>query len=572
MKARLSAPDWLREYQRAWLRGDLLAGVTVTAYLIPQVMAYAELAGLPAVAGLWASVGALLGYALLGSSRRLSVGPESTTALMTAAALGSVPAAAADPASFAAALALIVACFCVLGWLGHLAALAELLSRPVLVGYLAGIAVIMVTSQLGKLLGFPVEADGFLPELSYVLHHLEDVHVPSMVLGLVTLVAMLAASAFFPKAPVALLGMLGATAVARVMDLSDRGVELVGTIPAGLPAPGLPDVGPADFVALLGPALGVALVGYTDNILTGRAFASRHGERIDAKRELLALGAANLGAGLLHGFPVSSSGSRTAIGDSVGGRTQAASLVTVGCTLLAILVARPLLAAFPLPALGAVVVYAAIRLVDVREFVRIARFRRSEALLALATTVAVLLAGVLNGILVAIGLSVLDLLRRVARPHDAVEGYVPGIAGMHDVNDYPTARPVPGLLVYRYDSPLFFANAEDFHHRSLAAVAENAQPVQWFVLNTEAIVEVDITSVDVLETLRRELTEAGTVMALARVKQDLRDQLGPTGFLERIGEDRIFPTLPTAVEAFHAWQAGGKDPEPGSGSEAAADG
>jgi SulP family sulfate permease len=572
MKARLPAPEWLRQYQRSWLRGDLLAGVTVTAYLIPQVMAYAELAGLPAVAGLWASVGALFGYALLGSSRRLSVGPESTTALMTAAALGSVPAAAADPASFAAALALVVAGFCVLGWLGHLAALAELLSRPVLVGYLAGIAVIMVTSQLGKLLGFPVEGDGFLPELSYVVHHLADVHVPSMALGLATLAAMLTASAFFPRAPVALLGMLGATAVARVMDLPARGVQLVGTIPAGLPAPGLPDVGPADFVALLGPALGVALVAYTDNILTGRAFASRHGERIDAKRELLALGAANLGAGLLHGFPVSSSGSRTAIGDSVGGRTQVASLVTVACTVVAILIARPLLGAFPLPALGAVVVYAAARLVDVKEFVRFARFRRSEALLALATTIAVLLAGVLNGILVAIGLSVLDLLRRVAHPHDAVQGYVPGVAGMHDVDDYPTARPVPGLLVYRYDSPLFFANAEDFHHRALVAVAENAEPVEWFVLNTEAIVEVDITSVDVLDTLRRELTEAGTVVALARVKQDLRDQLGPTGLLERIGEDRIFPTLPTAVEAFQAWQTGRTDPGPGAGSQASADG
>src|SRR5688500_4645410 len=278
MKARLVAPDWLRHYQRSWLRGDLLAGVTVTAYLIPQVMAYAELAGLPAVAGLWASVGALVGYALLGSSRRLSVGPESTTALMTAAALGSVPAAAADPASFAAALALVVAGFCVLGWLGHLAALAELLSRPVLVGFLAGTPVIMVTSQLGKLLRFPVEGDGFLPELQYVAEHLADVHVPSMVLGLVALAAMLAASAFFPKAPVALLGMLGATAVARVMDLSDRGVALVGTIPSGVPAPGLPDVAAADVAALLGPALGVALVGYTDNILTGRAFASRHGE------------------------------------------------------------------------------------------------------------------------------------------------------------------------------------------------------------------------------------------------------------------------------------------------------
>jgi SulP family sulfate permease len=300
--------------------------------------------------------------------------------------------------------------------------------------------------------------------------------------------------------------------------------------------------------------LGVAFVGFTDNILTARAFASRHRQHIDSKRELLALGAANLGSGLLQGFPVSSSGSRTAIGDAIGGRTQLASLVTVLCTVAAILFARPLLAAFPVAALGAVVVYAAVRLVDINEFIRFAGFRRSELLLAVGTTAAVLVVGVLAGVLVAVGLSVLDLLRRVARPHDAIEGYVPGLAGMHDVDDYPSAEPVPGLLVYRYDSPLFFANAEDFHHRAMAAVEQSAQPVEWFVLNTEAIVEVDITSVDVLETLVRELQERDMVVALARVKQDLRAELAPTGLLEQIGEDRIFPTLPTAVEAFRDWR------------------
>jgi len=338
-------------------------------------------------------------------------------------------------------------------------------------------------------------------------------------------------------------------------DLDDRGVQLVGVIPAGIPTPGFPDVSPHDVLVLLGPALGVAFVGYTDNILTGRAFASRHEERVDAKQELLALGAANLGSGLLHGFPVSSSGSRTAIGDAIGGRTQLAGLVTVVCTVGALVFARPLLASFPLAALGAVVVYAATRLVDVGEFVRFARFRRSEFLLAAGTTASVLVVGVLEGVLVAIGLSVLDLLRRVARPHDAIEGYVPGLAGMHDVDDYPTAEPVAGLLVYRYDSPLFFANAEDFRRRALAAVEQTGGPVEWFVLNTEAIVEVDITAVDVLEDLRRELTDRGLVVALARVKQDLRDELAPTGFLERIGEDRIFLTLPTTVDAFREWQA-----------------
>ena len=555
MDVRVPAVGWVRRYERGWLRGDLLAGVTVTAYLVPQVMAYAELAGLPAVTGLWAAIGALMVYAVLGSSQRLSVGPESTTALMTAAALGSVTTAATSPAAMASALAFVVAGFCLIGWIARLAALADLLSRPVLIGYLAGIAGIMVVSQFGKLLGIEVQGEGFLTELGYAARHVTEANAATLVLGLVTLTAMLLAALKFPRAPIALLGMLGATVAVWVFDLDDRGVQLVGVIPAGIPTPGFPDVSPHDVLVLLGPALGVAFVGYTDNILTGRAFASRHEERVDAKQELLALGAANLGSGLLHGFPVSSSGSRTAIGDAIGGRTQLAGLVTVVCTVGALVFARPVLASFPLAALGAVVVYAATRLVDVGEFVRFARFRRSEFLLAAGTTASVLVVGVLEGVLVAIGLSVLDLLRRVARPHDAIEGYVPGLAGMHDVDDYPTAEPVAGLLVYRYDSPLFFANAEDFRRRALAAVEQTGGPVEWFVLNTEAIVEVDITAVDVLEDLRRELTDRGIVVALARVKQDLRDELAPTGFLERIGEDRIFLTLPTTVDAFREWQA-----------------
>ncbi|MBB5788826.1 SulP family inorganic anion transporter [Jiangella mangrovi] len=549
---RVPAPGWVRGYSRTWLRGDLLAGVTVTAYLVPQVMAYAELAGVPAQTGLWAVVGALTLYAFLGSSRLLSVGPESTTALMTAAALATVAGTGTDVTAAAAALALLVAGFCVLGWLLRLGALADILSRPVLVGYLAGIAGIMVASQLGKLLGVPEDADGFVPELREVFDELDQVHGPTAALSLITLAAMLVAAARFPRAPVALVGMLGATAAAAVLDLSDRGVRLVGEIPGGFPVPGVPDIGLSELSTMLAPALGIAFVGYTDNILTGRGFATRHGQTIDPQRELLALGAANLGAGLLQGMPVSSSGSRTAIADAVGGRTQLTGLVTVACTLLALITLKPLLAAFPLAALAAVVVYAATRLVDVPELVRFARFRRSELLLALATTAGVLVFDVLLGIVVAIGLSVLDLLRRVARPHDAIQGLVPSLAGMHDVDDYPSAQVIPGLLVYRYDSPLFFANAENFRTRALAAVDAASAPVRWFLLNVEANVEIDVTGADALESLRSELERRGIILALARLKQDLRDQLAPTGLLDRIGDEHIFPTLPTAVEGFNA--------------------
>jgi SulP family sulfate permease len=476
---------------------------------------------------------------------------------MTAAAIGPLAlAGSAEYAELASALCLVVAVLSLVGWLGGLAFLAELLSRPVLVGYMAGVAVIMVASQLGKLMGITVDADGFVPEVAFAARHLTDVHTATLVLGLATLAVMLLGSALLPRAPMALVGMLGAAAAVVLLHLEEQGVTVIGPIPGGVPVPSLPHVSLDGVVSLLPAALGVAFVGYTDNVLTGRAFADRRKERIDAKRELLALSAANVGAGLLQGFPVSSSGSRTAISDAVGGRTQLASVVTAVATVLATLLAGPVLASFPIAALGAVVVYAAVRLVDVAEFRRLARFRISEFLIAVATTAAVLVVGVLQGVLVAVGLSILDLLRRVARPHDAVQGFVPDMAGMHDVDDYPNADVVPGLVVYRYDSPLFFANAEDFRHRARDAVATSPTPVQWFVLNAEAIVELDITAVDALESLREELDEQGIVFAMARLKYDVRATLLPTGLLGRIGEEHVFPTLPTAVDAYRAWLSG----------------
>jgi MFS superfamily sulfate permease-like transporter len=264
-----------------------------------------------------------------------------------------------------------------------------------------------------------------------------------------------------------------------------------------------------------------------------------------------------------QGFPVSSSGSRTVVGDAVGSRSQLHSLVAVASVVLALLFLRPVLATFPTAALGAIVIYAALRLIDVAEFRRFASFRRSEFLLALATTASVLVLGVLLGVLVAVGLSIADLLRRVARPHDGVLGFVAGIAGMHDVDDYPGAHLVPGLIVYRYDSPLFFANAEDFRTRALAAVDEAPAPVEWFVLNAESNVEVDLTGLDAVEDVRAELARRGTVFAMARVKQDLLVALRAAGLADRVGAERIFPTLPTAVEAYVDWyrEEHGRPPE-----------
>jgi len=556
----------LRAYQRDWLRPDLLAGITVAAYLVPQVMAYAEVAGLPPVTGLWATIGPLLVYAVLGSSRQLSVGPESTTALMTASAVGGLVAVVgADRyADAAAALALAVGAVCGLAWLLRLGFLADLLSRPVLVGYMVGIAGLRIVRQLGKLTGLSVDGDSPAQEVWFLLTHLGDVNVGALVVSAAVVAALFAFRRWAPTWPGPLVALLAAAAAVALFDLNAVGISVIGEVPRGLPAPRVPDVTGLDPAALLTAALGVALVGYSDNVLTGRAFATRHGQSIDASQEFLALGASNAAAGLLQGFPVSSSGSRTVLADTMGNRTQVYSLVALATVLATMYFLSPVLAAFPVAALGGVVVYAAIRLVDLPELRRIARFRRSELVLSLATTVAVLAFDVLVGIGIAVSLSLLDLLRRIAQPHDGVLGYVPGLAGMHDIDDYPTATQVPGLVVYRYDSPMFFANAENFLSRALAAVDAARTPTEWFLLNAEANTEVDLTSVDALDRLREALAARGVTFAMARVKQDLRDQLSAAGFTDRVGADLIFPTLPTAVAGYvAAYTARHGTPPPG---------
>ncbi|WP_406164668.1 SulP family inorganic anion transporter [Streptomyces sp. NBC_00996] len=542
-------------YRGAWLKGDLLAGVTVAAYLVPQVMAYAGVAGLPPVAGLWAILPALALYALFGSSRLLSVGPESTTALMTATVVG--PLAAGDSgryASSAAALAVTVGLLCLAARAVRLGFLAHLLSRPVLIGYLAGVALIMTVDQLPKLTGVQTTGSEFFPQLWSFVSHLPDAHLSTVLFSVAVLVFLFVMTRYARAVPGPLVAVVLGTTAVVAFDLDGRyGLKVIGDVPSGLPSLAVPDLSELPHLVL--PALGVLLVAYTDFILTARAFTDRddEGPGLDANQEFLALGTANLGAGALHGFPVSSSASRTALASSAGARSQAYSLVAGTLVLAVLLFLSPLLTRTPSAVLGALVVYAAARMIDFAGFRRLASFRRREMLLALGCLAGVLALDILYGVIVAVGLSVAELLTRVARPHDAVEGLVPGMAGMHDVDDYPQARTIPGLLVYRYDSPLFFANAEDFRHRALAAVDDQTGPVRWFVLNTEANVEVDITALDAVDELRRELTHRGIVFALARVKQDLLDDLEAYGLADSVGKDRIFPTLPTAVAAYRIW-------------------
>ena len=545
----------LRRRDLPAVRGDVLAGITVAAYLVPQVLAYAEVAGLAAVTGLWTAVAALGAYVVFGSSRQLSVGPESTTAIMTAVALA--PLASGDGGRYAAlagALALLVGAICLLGRLARLGFLADLLSRPVLVGYLTGIALIMISGQLEKITGVPVDGDTFAAELLSFAASIGRVHLPTVLLAAAVLAFLLIGAKLFPRAPIPLLAVLLAAGATALLTADALGVRVVGSVPQGIPLPAVPSVTLTDLTDLLLPAIGVAIVAYSDNVLTGRAFATRNSHPLDADQEMLALGAANVAAGLLQGFPVSSSGSRTVIGDSLGSRSQLSSIVTLLLVVAVLFVGGPVLAAFPTAALGALVVYAALRLIEPAEFRRFARFRRSELALAVATTIAVLVLGVLYGVLAAVALSILDLLRRVSRPHAAVLGFVPGLAGMHDVDDHPGTTTVPGLVVYRYDAPLCFANAEDFRDRALAALDAATAPVRWLVLNTEAIVEIDITAADAVHTLCDELDTRGVVLALARVKQDLLHDLRHSGLADRIGTNRIFPTLPTAVAAFREEQ------------------
>ena len=548
----------LLHYDRRDLRGDLMGGVTVTAYLIPQVMAYSALAGLPPQTGLIVIVVTMTLYALIGSSRLLSVGPESTTALMTAAVLA--PLALGDPSRYialAATLALLVGLYSVLAGVLRIGFIGDLLSKPVLIGYMAGVAVIMISTQLGKVTGVDVAGDSFIDDLGSFGSNLvtDGPSWPTLAIGLSVAGLLLYFTPRYPRVPVPLVVMLLATAVVALFDLTEYGVATVGDLTISGLSFGLPSLAPADLQILLLPALGIFVVGYTDNILTARAFGARSGHRVHNNTEFFGLGGANIGSSLVGGFPVSSSASRTVIAEASGARSQMYSLTAAVLVIVSVLAFSWVIEAFPAAALGGVVIYAAIRLIDVAEFRRLWQFRRREFLLAISATVGVLLFDILYGVLAAVAISVVELLTRVARPHAAVLGQSPEVAGWHDVEDYPASSQIPGLVVFRYDSPLFFANAEHFAAQCRAAIADAQQPVRWFLLNMEGNTEVDITGLDALEDVRQQCEKEGIVMALVRVKHEVITMLDKHGIAERIGHDHIYPTLPTAVSAYEAWAA-----------------
>lgn len=546
----------LMSYPRPCLRSDLVAGVTVGAVAVPAALAMAELAGLPVVFGLYATFLPLAVYGLLGTSRQQVIGPDSTLAALTAVTVAplAIVGGEADPARYAAlaaALALTMGALLLLAGVLRLGFVADFFGKPVLLGYINGVALIVISSQLGKLLGISVSVDEFFPIIKEVVSELDDVSRATVLLSAGLIALALAVKRFLPVVPPSLVVLGTGLAVAGLVDLEARDVAVVGAVEGGLPPLAVPDVGVGDYVDLLLPALAFSLVAFADLTATVRTFARKHGYDVDANSELRAVGAANLVGGLTSAFPASSSNSRTAVNDSTGAKTQAAVVVAAVVVGIFLLVAMPLIEPLPKAALGVIIVVAAAGLINVGSIWRLRHVRPAETALALVALGGVLIFGVVGGVAVSIMLSVGVFLYRAARPHDAVLGRVADVDGYHDIERWEGAEVVPGLLVYRFDAPLFFVNAEYLHTRVLT-LADSTDGLRRVVLNAEAWMYLDATAIDVLRQLHAELEQRGVVLCFARLKGRQREIFDETGLTAQIGADRFFPTVRAAVAAYEA--------------------
>lgn len=540
----------LIHYKKQWTRGDVIAGITVLAYLIPQVLAYSGLIGLPPAAGLATALVALIVYAILGSSRIISVGPESTVALM--AGLIIAPMAGGDMGAaigLMATLTLFVAAWLLLAWILRLGVISALLSKPILIGYLTGSAILMVSSQLGKATQTSSSGDTTVAQVADFIAHLAQTHWPTLLITVGTLIFLFTMPKLSKKLPVALTAIALTTILSYLAGLQNYGIKILGSIPQGLPSPSLPSLVVDNLSVLVFGALGVAIVTFSDVMLNARAF-SHPKNKIDPNSELLAMSGVHAATAFLGGYPSSASGSRTAIGKAAGAHTQLHGLVVAAGVAITLLIAGPLFTYLPTAALAAVVIWAATKLVAMDDYRNMWHFRRSEYAVAGITAAATAGLGILPGIGIAVGLSVMEMLIRLARPHEATEGFVPGLAGLHDVDDYPDAVTIPGLLIYRYDAPLFFGNCEDFKAQIERAIANNDTPVDWVILNVEANMHIDYTACETLRTIITNIERDGARFGVARLKHDLRLQLEAAGLMEMIGEDMVFATLPAAIRAY----------------------
>ncbi|HEX2346189.1 MAG TPA: sulfate permease [Gaiellaceae bacterium] len=547
-------------YPRAYLRSDVPAGLTVGAVAVPASLAMAELAGVPVVFGLYGTLLPLAVYGLLGSSRQLVIGPDSTLAALTAVTIAPlvVIGGEVDPARYVAltaALALTMGLLLLAAGVLRLGFVADFFGKPVLLGYINGVALIVIASQLGKLFGITVDVDEFFPIIKEVISELGDANGPTVLLSAVLLGAAIAVKRFFPVVPPSLVVLALALAIAAAVDLESHDVAVVGEVEGGLPSFGLPDVGVGDVVDLLLPAAAFALVAFADLTGTVRTFAKKHGYEVDPNRELTAIGGANVVGGLTGAFPVSSSNSRSAVNDAVGAKSQGAVIVAAALVAIFLLFAMPLIEPLPKAALGVIIVVAAAGLINVRSIWRLRHVRPAETGLALVAFGGVLVFGVLGGVAVAIALSIGVFLYRAARPHDAVLGRVEDVDGYHDIERWPGAEVVPGLLVYRFDAPPFFVNAEYLRARVLELV-DAAEGLRWLVLNAEAWTYLDATAIDSLRQLHADLEKRGITLCFARLKGRQREIFEETGLTAEIGADRFFPTVRAAVVAFESGAAG----------------
>ena len=539
----------VRTYDRKWARSDVVAGVVLAAILVPQGLAYAELAGLPPVTGLYTSIGCLVGYAVFGPSRILVLGPDSSispmifAALLPLVAVGDVHRAIA----LAGMLAIIVAVIEIGLGIGRLGFVADLLSSEVQVGYMNGLALIIIVGQLPKLFGFSTDAEGFGEEIKAFVLGLHNTVGAALVIGLGVLAILLVLPRFTRVVPAVLIGIVIATVVSALFDLHAHGVATVGTLPKGVPAPSVPWTKFADVGPLMVAALGITLVSLADTIATSSSFGARRGEEVDPNQEMIGIGAANLAAGLLQGFAVSTSGSRTAVVEQAGAKSQLASLVGAGIVVSLLLFFNSLLADLPQAALAAVLIAAALSLLDLEVLIRYYRVRKSALALSVVASLGVVVLGVLQGIVIAVVLAVLLFFRRSWQPHGAVLGLVESLGGWHNVDRYPEARQIPGIVVYRWEAPLFFANSSAFRNQVRHVVAES-QP-SWVVVQCEAMTDVDVSAAKMLEQLDRELNAADIHMAFVEMRARLQELVLRYGLFETLDRDRFYPTLTAAVAA-----------------------
>ncbi len=550
-------PGWrtLRAYERSWLPNDLAAGIVLTAVLVPVGMGYAQAAGLPAITGLYATIVPLVVYAILGPSRILVLGPDSSLAAIIAATV--LPLAAGDEAravALAGGLALISGAFGIAFGLFRLGLLTDLLSKPIRIGYLNGIALTVLVSQLPKTFGFSVDADGLIDEaLAFIDGVASGKTVPAALgIGALALAIMLVGRWRGLGALGIVVATVATTIVASVMDLAAHGLDVVGSLPPGLPSLSVPAVSIDDLVAMLAGGFAIAVVSMADTSVLSRTFAMRSGMRVNQDQELLALGAANVGAAFAGGFPISASTSRTPVAEAAGGRTQLTGVIGAAAIVALLVLAPSLTANLPQPTLGAIVMVACTSLVDLRGLVRLWQLRPSEFALSIACFLGVAIVGVVAGIFIAVALALVAFFWRAWRPYSAVLGRIDGLKGYHDITRYPEARRIRGLVLFRWDAPLFFANAEAFREEIEAAIAAEDQPTRWVVVAAEPVTDIDMTAADMLEGLIATLQAAGTRLRFAELKDPVKDRLRRYGLYEQLGNDAFFPTIGTAVAGYVA--------------------